>query len=152
MKKSLIFCFLKCCAVMSQRLYRLKGDKREKEAQHPPQAGRQRGGGTRFGKANDAEGSSSQEVASWTRRSISIISINMRHIRLSMSSLTSRRVRLRRSRGWSLRLDRKAFLGGLMSCRFYRTSVNTWHAGYGSIRCKYNCSKGKLHSPPLRFL
>jgi hypothetical protein len=87
------------------------------------------------------EGSSSQEIASWTRCSINIISINMRRIRLSMSSLTSRRVRLRRSRGWSLRLDRRAFLGGLMSCRFYRTSVNTWHAGYGSIRCKYNCNK-----------
>jgi len=40
--------------------------------------------------------------------------------RLSMSSLTrrrarltSRRVKLRRNRGWCLRLDRRAFLGAL---------------------------------------
>ena len=37
---------------------------REKEAQHPPQAGRQRGGGTRFGRADDVEASSTQAGAS----------------------------------------------------------------------------------------
>ena len=28
----------------------------------------------------------------------------------------------------------QGFLGGLMSCRFYRTSVNIWYAGYDSIK------------------
>jgi len=28
----------------------------------------------------------------------------------------------------------QGFPEGLMSCRFYRTSINMWHAGYGSIK------------------
>jgi len=38
--------------------------RREKDAQRPPLAGRRRGGGTRFGRADDAEVSSSQVGAS----------------------------------------------------------------------------------------
>jgi len=58
---------------MSQRPDRVSGGResatstaqREKEAQRPPQAhSLRRGGGTRFGRADDAEGSSSQEGAS----------------------------------------------------------------------------------------
>jgi len=57
---------------MSQRPNIIKGNResatgsaqREKVAQHPPMAGRGRGEGTRFGRANDAEGSSSQSAAS----------------------------------------------------------------------------------------
>jgi len=37
---------------------------REKVAQRPPTTGRRRGGGMRFGRANDAEGTSSQAGAS----------------------------------------------------------------------------------------
>jgi len=81
----LIFCFLKCCADMSQRSTshrppeppqdrsdRLRAGRpaptssyrREKEALRPPMTGRGRGRGTRLGGVDDAGGSSSQTLDS----------------------------------------------------------------------------------------
>jgi len=76
--------------------------------------------------------------------SMRISSISMRIIKSSLiwsrrslilSSLSSRmmRVMLRRCRGWSTRPDRTAMEGGLLTSRFYLASMDTWHAGYGSM-------------------
>jgi len=65
---SLIFCFLKCCADMSQRPDKIRlgretstsSAQKEKQALCPPMIGRGRGGGTRFYRVDVAGGSSSQ--------------------------------------------------------------------------------------------
>jgi len=68
---SLIFCFLKCCADMSQwpqrpdriRLGRessTSSARKEKQALRHPMADRERGGGTRLSRFDATEGSSSQ--------------------------------------------------------------------------------------------
>jgi len=35
---------------------------------------------------------------------------------------------------WRMRMRMGAFRRALMSCHFYRTSVNTWHASFGTIK------------------
>jgi len=57
----------------------------------------------------------------------SLLSSSMSSIRTS-SILSS----IMQSLLWRTRMG--AFQGGLMRCHFYRTSVNTWHAGFGTIK------------------
>jgi len=47
----------------------------------------------------------------------------------SMSSILSSSMQ---SLLWRMRMG--AFQGGLMRCHFYRTSVNTWHAGFATVK------------------
>ena len=116
-------------------------------------------GGTRLGTIDAAGPHLHRRVNPkwWTRHSISnimrslsciilmcISNISMRIIRRSLmlsksnlilSSLSSRRVgvMLRGAEGWSTRPDRTAMDGGLLCSHFYLTSVDMWHAGYGSM-------------------
>jgi len=61
----------------------------------------------------------------------SLLSSSMSSL-LSSSILNSILSSIMQSLLWRTRMG--AFQGALMRCHFYRTSVNTWHAGFGTIK------------------
>jgi len=68
----------------------------------------------------------------WSKRNLILSSLSSRVI-LSSHNSRMMRVMLMGCRGWSTRPDQTDMEGGLMTLRFYLASVDTWHAGYGSM-------------------
>ena len=107
--------------------------RREKQAQQPPDdRGRGRVGGTRLGVVDTAGGSTSQTGQSHTMDSTQyqyVEAPEQHHVEPPQQQHPEQQ-----HAESDMENEDEGFPEGLMSCHFYRTSVNTWHASFGTIK------------------